>query len=280
MSAILKINNFISVFIDALKSLFYIRLWTPFFIFFVISLAFAYIILNPYSGFWTGFVTAIGTSGIFGGGEAFTHYPQHLFLSPSVHSRINLILSVILDSLLTGAAFAIFAGFFSGEKVKFSEGVRIAFSKYHWLVLANIIIYAILIFVQWLLPEIFIDMLIGNPRRVFAFIVALKVFMFLALSPFVYVIPYIVLNNENLFSAILKSIKFFFRNFFSTFFAIFITQLIVLPLSLGLDYSSWVADKFSPETIAVILYLEVFVTMIASLLLTAMLTRFFIEYNE
>ncbi|HDS01388.1 MAG TPA: hypothetical protein ENO07_05140, partial [candidate division Zixibacteria bacterium] len=244
MSAILKINNFISAFIDALKSIFYIRLWTPFFIFFLISIAFAYMILNPFSGPWSGFVTWIGASSLFGGGEAFTHYPQHLLISPSVHSHLNLVLSIIVDSLLTGAAFIIFAGFFRAQKVKFSEAVSRAFSSYHWLVLASAVIYAILYAVQLLLPEIFMQMLIGNPRRMFFFIVALKLFMFLVFSPLVYTIPYIVLKNENFFSAFLNSIRFFLKNIFTTFFAIFITQLVVLPFSLSLDYSGWIADKF------------------------------------
>ena len=280
MSAILKINNFIAAFIDALKSVFYVRLWTPFFIFFLISIAFAYMILNPFAGPWSGFIIWIGTNSLAGGSEAFTHYPQHLLFSPTVHSHLNLVLSVLIDSLLTGTAFVIFAGFYRAKRISFAEAISRAFASYHWLVLASVVIYAVLYLVQLLIPKIFMQMLIGNPRWMFSFIVGLKMFLFLVFSPLVYIIPYIVLQNKSFFSALVSSIRFFLKNIFTTFFAIFITQLIVLPFSLSLDYSGWIAEKFSPETIAVILYIEIFAAMIASFLLTAMLTRFFIEYNE
>lgn len=275
-----KINNFVSAFVDALKSIFYIRLWTPFFILMLVSAAIAYMVLNPFAGPWAGIITAIGKSGLFGGGDAFVHYPQHLLISPAVHSRIGLIFTILLDSLLTGAAFIMFAGFFSGEKIGFIGSLKKAFSKYHHLIILNIIIYAILLSLNLVLPKLFIGSIAGYGKRMLMFIFAFRVFLFFIFSFFIFAVPYIVLNNENVFTAILKSFKTFFKNFFTAFFAVFITQILIMPFSMGMDYGSTIAQKFSPETIGVLLYLEIFATMIASFLFTAMVTRFFTEYHE
>jgi hypothetical protein len=280
MTILVKINNFVSAFVDALKSIFYLRLWTPFFIFMLISGALAYMVLNPFAGPWSAAIISIGKSGLFGGGEAFIHYPQHLLISPAVHSRLGLILSVFLDSLLTGVAFIMFAGFFSGNRIGFIQAIKRALSRYQHLIILNLIIYAILMAVNLLLPQIFEGALIGNTRRIFVFILGFRLLLFFIFSFFIFAIPYVVLQNENVFTAILKSFRTFFRNFFTAFFAVFITQLLIQPFTLGIDYSATIAQKFSPETISVLLYLEIFTTMIASFLFTAMVTRLFTEYHE
>jgi hypothetical protein len=280
MTILDKINNFVSAFVDALKSIFYIRLWTPFFILLLVSGALAYMVLNPFAGPWSGIIISIGKTGLFGGGEAFIHYPQHLLISPAVHSRIGLIFSIFLDSLLTGAAFIMFAGFFSGQKIGFFESVKKALSKYHHLIILNIIIYAVLMAVNLTLPKMFMGSIAGYGKRMFVFILAFRMLLFFIFSFFIFAMPYVVLQNENAFSAILKSFKTFFKNFFTAFFAVFITQILILPFSMGMDYGSIIAQKFSPETIGVLLYLEIFATMIASFLFTAMVTRFFTEYHE
>jgi hypothetical protein len=280
MPVLVKVNNFVSAFLDALRSIFYIRLWTPFLILMLASAGLAYMILNPFSGPWSALVISLGKSGLFGGEEAFVHYPQHLLISPAVYSRVGLILAVFLDSLLTGTAFVMFAGFFSGAKVGFAEGIKKAFSRYHQLILVNIVIYVIMMALIQLVPKLFTESLIGNPRLTFAFIVAFRTFMLFIFSFFIFAIPYVVLQNENAFTAILKSFKTFFRNFFTAFFAVFITQILIQPFSIGMDYGSVVAERFSPETISILLYLEIIATMIASFLLTAMVTRFFTEYHE
>ena len=81
-------------------------------------------------------------------------------------------------------------------------------------------------------------------------------------------------------TAFKKSFKTCFKNFFTTFFLVFITQGIVLPLSVILDLGVYVTDKFGPEILIWILYLQILVYMIASFLFIAMLTRIFEEYHE
>lgn len=280
MSALLKLNNFIAAYIDALRSMFYIRLWSPFFIFTLISLAIAFMLLNPFAGFWSALVVAIGKAKLFSGGPGFVHYPQHMIMVPGVYGKVSIIVSILFDSILTATGFIMFARFFAGEQVRFFESLKDAFRKYLWLVLASVLVYAVLYLVSRFVPEIFRDFLIGSPRRQIAFDFAFKIFMFFVLSPFVYIQPYLVIDNENLLVAIGKSIKMWFRNFFSTFFAIFLTQLLLLPFAVGMDFSFRLASSYSPELINWLLYGHVVLFMFASFLLTAMLTRFFVEYHE
>ncbi|MBD3381761.1 MAG: hypothetical protein GF404_06160 [candidate division Zixibacteria bacterium] len=280
MSALLKLNNFIAAFIDALRSMFYIRIWAPFFIFMLISLAVAFMLLNPFSGFWSGLAIAIGKTKLFSGGPGFVHYPQHMIMVPGVYGKVSIIVSILFDSILTATGFIMFARFFAGEQVRFFESLKDAFRKYLWLVLASILVYAVLYLVSRYLPEVFRDFLVGSPRRQIAFDFAFKVFMFFVLSPFVYIQPYLVIDDENLLVAVGKSIKMWFRNFFSTFFAIFLTQLLLLPFAVGMDFSFRLASSYSPELINWLLYGHVVLFMFASFVLTAMLTRFFVEYHE
>ena len=275
-----KINNFISVFIDALKSLFYIRLWTPFFLFAVLSTALAYIILHPYNSIWTGLVIPIGTSGLFSGGPAFLHYPTHILLAPAVYTKVNLIFAVLLETLLLAGAVIVFNGFYNRQKICFGEGFSRAAKKYLPLVITSIIIYVVFYILGRYLPPMFTQSMRGSPLRLAAFLCVFYTFMFAVLSPFIYVMPFLVLKNENLVTAFKKSFKTCFKNFFTTFFMIFITQGIVLPLSIILDLGVYVTDKFGPEIIIWILYLQILVYMIASFLLVAMLTRIFEEYHE
>lgn len=280
MSMLLKLNNFISAFIDGLKCLFFIRLWKPFFIFALISAAAAIIILNPFSSIWSGIIVPLGKSKLFGGGEAFVHYPGHLLVSPSVYGRINLILSIVFDSLLAAAAFVIFTGFFAGEKIKLMTALKKAFSRYHWLVLANVFVYAVLLLVAWLVPQFFADFLKGSPRRIFLFNVVFKIFQFFVLAPFIYMVPYIILRDENFLAALWKSLRMWIKNFFTSFFLVAVPLSLTLPLALGENYVIWLSERFGPEIVSLLLYVEIIVFMIASFLFTAMLTRIFTEYHE
>ncbi len=280
MSMILKLNNFISAFIDGLKSLFFIRLWKPFFIFALLSAVAAIVVLNPFSSVWSGLIVPLGKSKLFGGGEAFVHYPSHLLIAPSVYGRISLLLSVVFDSLLSASAFVIFAGFFAGEKMKFMAAVKKAFSRYHWLILASVFIYAILLLVAWLVPQFFEEFLKGSPRRIFVFNIAFKIFQFFVLAPFIYIVPYIILRDENFLVAVGKSLKTWVKNFFTSFFLVAVPLSLTLPLALGENYVLWLSERFGPGIISLLLFAEIFVFMIASFLFTAMLTRIFTEYHE
>jgi len=280
MSAIVKINNFIAALIDGIKSFFYIRLWSPFFIFAVVSAIVAFMILHPFSSIWSGLIVPIGKSKLFNGGAAFVHFPNHLLIAPSVHGRLTIILAIFLESILWAASILMFTDFYSGQKLKFGDAIRQAFSKYPFLILTNILIYTLTIAVSFIIPDFFRDILEGSPRRQLLFAVAMNFLIYFCYAPFIYVIPYLVLHDENWFRAIGKSIKTFFKNFFTTYFMIFFTQIIILPLSLALTFGTWVSNKFSPETLTIVLYLYIGVYMIASFLLVAMLTRIFLEYHE
>ncbi len=280
MSAIVKINNFIAALIDGIKSFFYIRLWSPFFIYAIVSAIVAFMVFNPFSSIWSGLIIPIGKSSLFGGGSAFVHYPQHLLMSPVVYSRIGVILAVLIESVLVGAAILMFADFFSGQKLKFSDAIRQAFSKYPFLILTNILIYAVIFAMSYLLQDVLSNFLEGSPRRQLAFSVGINFLLFLFIAPFIYIIPYLVLHDENWFVAIGKSIKTFFKNFFTTYFLIAVTQLLVLPFSIMLNNSRWLMQKFSPGIIEPLQYIQIGAYMIASFLFTAMLTRIFVEYHE
>ena len=280
MAMILKLNNFISAFIDGLKSLFFIRLWKPFVIFALLSAAAAIVVLNPFSSIWSGLIVPLGKSKLFGGGEAFVHYPGHLLIAPSVYGRINLLLSIVFDSILSASAFVIFAGFFANEKIKFMSAVKKAFSRYHWLILASVFIYAVLLLVAWLVPQFFAEFLKGSPRRIFVFNVAFKFFQFFVLAPFIYIVPFIILRDENFLVAVWKSLKTWIKNFFTSFFLVAVPLSLTLPLALGENYVLWLSERFGPGIISVLLFAEIFVFMIASFLFTAMLTRIFTEYHE
>jgi hypothetical protein len=277
---LLKLNNFISAFIDGLKCLFFIRLWKPFVIFALISAAAAIVVLNPFSSIWSGIIVPLGKSKLFGGGEAFVHYPGQLLVSPTVYGRINLVLSIVFDSLLSAAAFVIFAGFFVGEKIKLMTALKKALSRYHWLVIANVFVYAVLLLVTWLVPQFFEDFLRGSPRRIFLFNIVFKFFQFFVLAPFIYIMPYIILRDENFIAALWKSLRMWIKNFFTSFFLVAVPLSLTLPLALGENYVMWLSERFGPEIISLLLYLEIIVFMIASFLFTAMLTRIFTEYHE
>jgi len=280
MTVLNKINNFIAVFIDGLKSLFYIRLWTPFFLFAVISAFVAYMLLHPYNSLWSGLITSIGQSKLFGGHEAFLHYPTHMLLVSSVFGRVNNVISIIFESILTASAFIIFVGFFEGQKIKFGFALKQALKKYHLLILTSIIIYALFILMNELIPPIFLEMFKGSPRRILLFAVVYSFFIFAVLAPFIYVMPYIIIKDEGIISAFKKSFKTFFKNSFTSYFLVFVTQILVLPFSLALNFGSIVADRFSPDMLGWLLYGQIGAYFIASIIFTAMMTRIFVEYHE
>lgn len=280
MTIINKINNFIAVFIDGIKALFYVRLWTPFFLFMMISLFVAYMMLHPYNSLWSGLITSIGQSKLFGGHSAFLHYPTHMLMVSSVFGRVNHLISIIFESVLTASAFIIFVGFFEERKIKFGFAFKQVIKKYHLLVLTSIVIYALFSILNELIPPIFLDMFKGSPRKILLFAVIYNFFIFAVLAPFIYMVPYIVIKDEGIFSAFKKSVKTFFKNSFTSYFMIFVTQILVLPFSLALTFGSIVADRFSPDMLGWLLYGQIGVYFIASIIFTAMMTRIFVEYHE
>ena len=217
MGFMTRLNYFIELYFGVIRNIFKLRLWLPFTLYALLQFGLLltllyyvhpriYPVLHP-------LVSLLGDRQA----PMFSHYPGLFVLLPSVVQWGKLALGIVFEGLAAGLTAVLFLRVYSGankEKVSLS----LAFSK--WLHLMGVwsFIVAILLFVNWLLPVLLSDYLVGNPRRLMAFGVLMRLFTVLLYSIFIFAVPAVIVFRDNLLKALRHSVRLFLHNPVFSFF--------------------------------------------------------------
>jgi hypothetical protein len=274
MGILEKINLFFSIYLTGLRSFKKPLLWLPFILYALAQLLLLLALINFYSPLLSLIFIPLIKKFI---GEFTLHYPAYFIFLPKIFSRANLLLSGIIGSFTIGwGTYLFFSYFLPDNRVKLTEGIKVAFSKY--LLLLGVWAIETIVLLGWffLISRVGKGFLTGSFKRELAFELFSLGTGVIFYGLFAYTISAIVLSGRNIISALGLSISIFKRNFFSTYLFLILPNLLTLPFAFLNRRAVYLISKFNPEIVFLILVLEIFVSMLANFIHISTLTRFYI----
>ncbi|HEX9912097.1 MAG TPA: hypothetical protein VGB01_02490 [candidate division Zixibacteria bacterium] len=274
MNILEKINLFFSVYLAGLRSFKKPLLWLPFVLYALIQILLLLALVNFYSPLlsWT-FIPLIKKFI----GEFALHYPVYFLFLPKIFSRANLLLGGIIGSFTIGwGTYLFFSFFLPDNRIKLTEGIKVAFSKY--LLLLGVWAIETIVLLGWffLISRVGRGFLGGSFKRELAFELLSLGSGLIFYGFFAFTISAIVLSGRNIISALGLSLSIYKRNFFSTYFFVLLPNLLTFPFAFLNRRAALLISKFNPEIVFLILVLEIFVSMLANYILISTLTRFYL----
>lgn len=264
-------------------------LYLPFFIFFAVEIFCLILIhLSNYSPF----------SLIFGPivkafwGEQFLHFPFNFILLPKLASFSRLTLSVLIGSILSGAATLITANIYYNKSIKLSPAILKTLKKYASLfvilLILNITLYFAFKFIGFALFKYFSKgskELFFIPLRFWSYgpipiLVNFSVAVFFQ-AAFIFAIPFVMLDNVSPIKAMIRSFTLFFKLFKTTSLLIILLMLIYLPILILNMKTVFIIENVFPEAIILIALMgSVLSSLVIDPLMTVASTLLFIKNKE
>ncbi len=277
MGVLDRLNFIIALYGRLIVGLFNVRLWPPFFIFFLVMLLQIILLSNIYSPLLSGWLIPIVQ---WIGDESIIHYPQHIAYIPSVFEKMNLLFSWLIDSLLSATAVLMFAAYFNREKVRFFDSLKIAAGYYPRLLLIWLIVFVPILLLFWGLPSLFEQFVVGAPRRKMALMLGMQGLQTVVTALFVYVVPYLLLRKAAFGQAFVRNFSLFFRSFFTTVILVGIPQFLLLPLVYALQNTGDIVNKFNPNVVIWMTVGLAIALTLSNYFTTGAIVRFFREAAE
>ncbi len=277
MTPLEKFNFFLSTYGRMFVALFNVRLWPPFLLYLIVMMLIVLGVQSMFSPLLSGWLIPLATWLV---GDNILHYPQHLAYLPYTFQMLNLVPSLLLESLLTAAGVLMFVAYFRQQSPAFGSSVRAA-SKYYPKIVLIWLVNVVLIYLLFkFLPGLFKDFVNGSPRREMALMIGLQGLSALLSALFIYAIPYLVVRNRSLGTCFAGSFSLFFKHFFTTYFLVGIPQFVTLFLVIPLQSADTIVLKFNPGVVLLLTYGMAVMFALTSFFTTGSIVRFFLETSE
>jgi hypothetical protein len=201
---------------------------------------------------------------------------------PQIFARFSFLgIAPLLESLLIGTAFLMFAAYYRRQRPRFFSSLKQAGRQYPKLVLVWVINTVLVYLLFETLPTLFQDFALLSPRRQLVISLGLQVFSILLSALFVYVIPFLLIAGRSLGGSFLGSFSLFFKNLVSTYFLVMIPQLPLIALGLLLqNYGGDIVEKFHPRVMVGFSYLHVLCLVGSNFFIVGTICRFFLATTE
>jgi hypothetical protein len=206
------------------------------------------------------------------------HYPLLYIALPTMFSRMNLAIGVLIASITGGAATILFAKAFGfkGETNTWQRALRCAPS----LIIISILIFAFMYGIsclQGLVPE---EMTL-NSGKIRWGVRGARMAVFVIMQGFmIYTTSWIVLMGHKFGPAIRDSFRVTSATFLPTMFIVAVPTALLYPFSYALTRIDIIMQKFKPELVAGIIGVEIVVQLIFMFFMVGAITRLFVWRAE
>lgn len=209
-------------------------------------------------------------------------YPMHLLLIPSLlYNEAMLPLGLFMESLLQAAATWIFVRYALSDRVPNLRAAIVEVRFGYWqFVVIWLLNYALLRGSTALFGLAFDDLWIGFERRRLALEIVHLAFGAVFNSLLAYATIVIVLERTSLPGTLRLALATFRRHWFATFVTVLAGTLLTLPLARVLESAPTWIGKFNPEVILGVTAVTLFVGAIASYLVTAVLSFWYLTHRQ
>lgn len=255
-TALQKINLFTAIYGRMFAAIIKPRIWIPFFILALFQVVALYGLAKFYLPGWFNIIFPILSSFL---PPEVLHYPQYYLALPAVYSGLdNFIIGPTVWVVLSAVAVYKLGGYYAGENSPLGEGFKSVFGAYLPLLIFWAIETALVLLVM-LVPSLLIaDLVRGSPRRKIALDFGLQVIGFGVSAFLIYTIPGIIFAGTGVGSAIKKSLRLCWKNFFLTFFIIFIPSVLNVFFNIIFsEFSPRIIQLLNPELIIALLGLQI-----------------------
>jgi hypothetical protein len=277
MTPLEKFNFFLSTYGRMFIALFNVRLWPPFGIYLLVMLLIVLSINWMFSPLLSGWLIPLATWLV---GDNILHYPQHLAYLPYTFQMLNLVPSLLLESLLTATGVLMFVAYFRQQAPAFGSSLRAARRYYPRIVLIWLVNVVLVYLLFKFLPGLFRDFVGGSPRREMALMIGMQGLSALLSALFIYAIPFLVVSGRSLGACFAGSFRLFFKHFFTTYFLVGIPQFVTLLLIIPLQNANTIVLKFNPGVVLLLTYGMTVMFALTSFFTTGSIVRFFLETSE
>jgi hypothetical protein len=224
-------------------------------------------------------------------GERFLHYPVNFILIPKLISLARLGLTVLIGSLLTGAAAVLVLKIYKKSKIDFKTALKTAFKKY--IALFGIVLLFTLIF--FVIDKITSKLLIkyftsGHTRLLFLgaklwlgpILMTLNfIFALIVQSAFIYAIPILMIEGTSLTKAIIKSFQLFKQLFLKTLFLVGLPMLLYIPLIVLQSDSAFLITRLFPESVLLVSFAGLLISsLVIDLSITLTTTYLYLMHKD
>jgi hypothetical protein len=251
------------------------QIWLPFLLLTLIQLGVLVLLLNFYR---PPFLAAMLPIVRVLGGEDATHYPHFYLTLPILSTRIAVVLTVVVASVVAGIGTLLFAREF-GVEIPGSATKRVLRIAPRLMVL-NLVAMAVLFGVLQLSRLIPAELVVANRGlrwlvRGGVLLVAIGV-----QSLFAYSIPWAVLQGHRVLAALRDSVRVTSSTLFPTLWLMAIPTLAVFPLDYLARRSDWFAAKLVPETVTGLILARIGLELLFMVFIGGAVTRLFVWRME
>ena len=224
-------------------------------------------------------------------GEKFLHYPMNFILIPKWASFARTGLTVILGSLLTGVATLLVYNLYKKTKINLKEVFKSALKKYVSLFAITLLFTLIFHLLNTAAPKLLIKYFVSGHAKLlflgpkiwlgpilvcFSFILALIV-----QSAFIYAIPLLLIGEETLTKAVLKSFILFKKLFLKTIILVGLPMLLYIPIILLQSDSTFLITRLFPEAVLLVAILSLLISsLIIDFLITLTATNLYLMHKD
>ncbi|MDD5166818.1 MAG: hypothetical protein PHQ57_05465 [Candidatus Omnitrophica bacterium] len=224
-------------------------------------------------------------------GEAFLHYPSNFLLLSHLSSLARMVLSVVFGSLLTGMAVFLIFEIYNKKHLNLKAAFKTALKLYLYffiiVFLMNMIYYFAGKLVNIGLYKYFVS---GHTKLLFwgarawlgPFLIAINMVIAVFVQALlIYAIPVLVVEKTKLLKSIIRSAVLFKQLFIPTIILVALPALIYIPMIILNTNTSFLIQKFFPEFILLIAFLNVIISgLIIDPLITVAATFLYLDHKE
>ena len=224
-------------------------------------------------------------------GEMYLHYPVNFLLIPEASSFFRTIISVLIGSLLAGAAALMIAQVFEKKAAAFGSAIAGSAKKYFQLF---IIILSTAVILHYAYKGVTIGLakyFIAGHKQLFGYTysvwrgpltIIISIFILLVVQAFfVYAVPFLMIGKEKLFKAIWRSFVLFSRNIWQTLLIVTLPFLVYIPVIILQYKTAYLIDNVFPELVLIVAYIEILLSsLVVDLFVTMSATLFYLNNKE
>ncbi len=188
------------------------------------------------------------------------HFPRYLLTVPRVFSDYNnYILGPTAWVIFSAVAVFKLGGLYEEEKWPASEGFSRAFRAYFKLLFVWLIEMALAYIIFAALSILFVEVVWGSPRRLFALKAVIQYIAFIPSAFLIYSLPAIILDRKPLFAALGESLRICGHNFFTTYFIIAIPGTVRLIFDIVIrDFGPRIIYTLNPDIVIWLMGMKIF----------------------
>jgi hypothetical protein len=264
------------------------KLLLPFVIFAVIEAAVLTLIyLAPRAPFNAVFGPPIKTFR----GEMYLHYPVNFLLIPELASLSRSILTVLIGSLLAGAAALMIAQVYQKKAAAFSSAIAESAKKYFQLFIIILSTAVILHYAYKGIARVIASyfaaghkQLLGYPYSVWRGPITIIISIFILLivqACIVYAVPFLMIGKQKLFKSIWRSVLVFGKNIWQTLLIVTLPFLFFIPVIILQYKTAYLIDNVFPEFVLIVAYLSILLSsLVIDLFVTMGATLYYLNIRK